>query len=164
MTIKDITEPARVTRASFYYYFPDKAQLFYELGTETYLEAIELIESFTDLSSPPAVAEIRSWVVRYFLYLDRNGAYINRSSEDLPPDRRFRAAVARSHRRTAQALGDRLAKAATATPEIDPQHLGVVVIAMIERSWLAVQSDDIATVEKEPVISAVSEVITKTLT
>ena len=44
VTIKDITDLAPVTRANFYYYFSDKTELFIELGTDTYREALLLSE------------------------------------------------------------------------------------------------------------------------
>src|SRR3978361_1391753 len=52
VTIKDITEPADVTRANFYYYYADKTQLFIELGTATYLEVLAVVESFGDIATP----------------------------------------------------------------------------------------------------------------
>ncbi len=110
VTIRDITDLACVTRANFYYYFRDKTQLFIELGTATYREALQVVEALGELGDPPSRRGIEGWVIRYFAYLDRNGAFVIRSAEDMPADRAFRAAVVRSHRRTAAALGERIAK------------------------------------------------------
>jgi AcrR family transcriptional regulator len=135
-TIADITGPANVTRANFYYYFSDKQQLFIELGTATYLEVLGVVESFSDLTSPANRADISAWLDRYFEYLDRNGAFVIRSSEDGPADRRFRATAARSHRRTAQALGERIAKIAADPPDVDPHAMGLAIMTMLEHTWL----------------------------
>ena len=93
VTIRDITDLAPVTRANFYYYFSDKTELFIELGTDTYREALAVVEGFMEQGSPPNREDIEAWVARYFSYLDRNGAFVIRSAEDMPPDRKFRAAL-----------------------------------------------------------------------
>jgi AcrR family transcriptional regulator len=148
VTIKDITGPADVARANFYYYFQDKTQLFIELGTATYLEVLAVVESFSDLRNPVERRQIRDWVDRYFEYLDRNGAFVIRSSEDAPADRQFREAVARSHRRTAQSLGDRIAKVAATTPEADSHAMGLTVMAMVERTWFMQRYDESSPADK----------------
>jgi AcrR family transcriptional regulator len=156
VTIRDITELASVARANFYYYFRDKTELFIELGTATYHEAVEVVEAFGDL---PTRQGIDDWVSRYFAYLDRNGAFVIRSEEDMPPDRTFRASAARSHRRTAAALGKRIHKTATTPPMADPAAIGLAVMAMLERSWLMVRHSDVASMPSEAVLPAISELI-----
>ncbi len=107
VTIRDITDLAQVTRANFYYYFRDKTELFVELGTATYLEALEVVESFSEPEDRPARPAIRDWVIRYFSYLDRNGAFVIRSVEDSPTipnsGRRWRARIVVPPRRWATA-------------------------------------------------------------
>lgn len=159
VTIADITGPAQVTRATFYYYFKDKKQVFVELGTATYLEIRDVVESFSDLRSPAVRSEVGAWVQRYFDYLDRNGAFVIRSSEDSPADPRFRAATARSHRRTADALGDRIAKIAATPPDADPHAVGLAVMAMLERSWLLIQSNPAFTGSSDAVAAAITEMV-----
>jgi hypothetical protein len=109
VTVADITGPAKVTRATFYYYyyyyFTDKTQLFVELGTATYIDVPGVVESFSELHGPADRAALMHWIDRYFAYLDRNGAFVARSSEDAPDDARFRAASERSYRRTATGAG-----------------------------------------------------------
>src|SRR6202012_2681004 len=61
VTIRDITDLAPVTRASFYYYFSDKTELFIELGTDTYRQALAIVEGFVELASPPNRAGIEAW-------------------------------------------------------------------------------------------------------
>jgi AcrR family transcriptional regulator len=163
VTIRDITNLAQVTRATFYYYFRDKTELFIELGTATYREALQVVESFSELGDRPAQPAIRDWVIGYFSYLDRNGAFVIRSVEDSPNDRKFRAAVARSHRRTATALGDRIAKIAATPPQVDSFAVGVVVMAMLERSWLMAQHNEIPSMSRDTVLSAVAELISRML-
>ncbi|MCW2625544.1 TetR/AcrR family transcriptional regulator [Mycobacterium sp.] len=156
VTVRDITELACVARANFYYYFRDKTELFVELGTATYHEAVEVVEAFGD---QPTRQGIDEWVSRYFAYLDRNGAFVIRSEEDMPPDRTFRASVARSHRRTAAALGKRIHKTATTPPTSDPAAIGLTVMAMFERSWLMVRHSEVASMPREAVLPAISELI-----
>jgi AcrR family transcriptional regulator len=159
VTIKDITDLAPVTRANFYYYFADKTELFIELGTDTYRQALAVVEGFLDLNSPPIKEDIEAWVTGYFSYLDRNGAFVIRSTEDMPPDRKFRAAVSRSHRRTAAALGEGIAKIAPTPPDLDPVATGLVVMAMLERSWLMVCHNEIPSTTRRAVLTAVTEML-----
>jgi AcrR family transcriptional regulator len=163
VTIRDITDLAPITRANFYYYFSDKTELFIELGTDTYREALAVVEGFLEQGSPPDREGIEAWVASYFDYLDRNGAYVIRSTEDMPPDRKFRAAVTRSHRRTATALGEGIAKIAPTPPDLDPVATGLVVMAMLERSWLMVRHNEIPSTTRQAVLMAATEMLWRTV-
>jgi AcrR family transcriptional regulator len=154
VTIRDITDLAGVTRANFYYYFSDKTELFVELGTETYREALAVVESFDELDNPPSETAVYDWVLRYFDYLDRNGAFVIRSADDSPQDPKFRAAVARSYRRTTASLGDRIAKLSTTSPHADSAAIGLAVMAMLERSWLMCQHNEIPSISRDTVAVA----------
>jgi AcrR family transcriptional regulator len=158
VTIRDITDLAPVTRANFYYYFADKTELFIELGTETYRQARAVAERFTELGEPATRQGVEAWVASYFAYLDLNGAFVIRSAEDMPADRKFRSAVARSHRRTAAALGEGIAKVST-TPPADPAATGLVVMAMLERSWLMVRHNEVASRPRASVLAAATEML-----
>jgi AcrR family transcriptional regulator len=161
VTIHDITDLAQVTRANFYYYFRDKTELFIELGTATYHEALQVVESFSELGDAPCKNAIHAWVTRYFAYLDRNGAFVVRSAEDSPDDRKFRAARARSHRRTAEALGDRIAKLSVTPFDVEPSAIGLTIMALLERSWLMAQHNEIPTMSRATVVAALTELITR---
>jgi AcrR family transcriptional regulator len=163
VTIKDITDLAAVTRANFYYYFSDKTELFIELGTDTYIQALKVVEGFMKQGSPPSREDIETWVAGYFDYLDRNGAFVSRSTEDMPADRKFRAAVARSHRRTAGALGEGIAKLGPTPPDLDPVATGLVVMAMLERSWQMVQHSEIPSTTRRKVLVAATEMLWRTV-
>jgi AcrR family transcriptional regulator len=163
VTIRDITNLAQVTRANFYYYFCDKTELFIELGTATYREALQVVESFDELGDRPPQCAIRDWVNRYFVYLDRNGAFVIRSADDSPQDPKFRAALARSYRRTTAALGDRIAKLSTTPPKADSVAIGLTVMAMLERSWLMVHHNEIPSVSRDTVVAAQAELIARLL-
>jgi AcrR family transcriptional regulator len=163
VTIKDITDLALVTRANFYYYFSDKTELFIELGTDTYRQALAVVDGFMDLKSPPSREDIEAWVGGYFCYLDRNGAFVIRSAEDMPPDRKFRAAATRSHRRTAAALGEGIVKIAPTPPDLDPVATGLVVMAMLERSWLMVCHNEMPSTTRPAVLMAATEMLWRTV-
>jgi AcrR family transcriptional regulator len=163
VTIGDITDLAAVSRVNFYYYFSDKTELFIELGTDTYREALAVVEGFMEQGSPPNREDIEAWVASYFSYLDRNGAFVIRSVEDMPPDRKFRAAVSRSHRRTAAALGEGIAKIAPTPPDLDPLATGLVVMAMLERSWLMVRHNEIPSTTRQAVLMAATEMLWRTV-
>ena len=158
VNIRDITDLAGVTRANFYYYFTDKTELFIELGTATYREAMAVVETLTDLGDPPSRPGVAEWVARYFDYLDRNGAFVIRSEEDMPRDPTFRATVARSHRRTAAALGQHLAKIAVSPPAADAAATGLAVMAMLERSWL-IQHNGMSEIPRDDVLAAATELL-----
>ncbi len=157
--IGDITDLAQVARANFYYYFPGKTELFVELGTDTYRQAMAIAGAFTELANPPTRASLQEWVGSYFEYLDLHGAFVIRSAEDMPPDEQFRAAVARSHRRTAAALGDGIAKLAVTPPDLDPAATGLVLMAMLERSWSTVRHHEVPWTTRAAVRDAVTEVL-----
>jgi AcrR family transcriptional regulator len=159
VTIRDITDLAQVTRANFYYYFNDKTELFIELGTATYREALTVVETFGEQDDKQLA--FHDWVVRYFAYLDRNGAFVVRSADDSPEDPEFRRAVARSYRRTATALGDRIAKIAPTPPQADSFAVGLAVMGMLERSWLMAQHNEIPTMSRDAVVAALSELIAR---
>src|ERR1700738_3061393 len=159
VTIRDITDLAPVTRANFYYYFSDKTELFIELGTDTYREALAVVEGFMEQGSPPNREDIEAGVARSFDSPDRNGAFVIRSTEDMPPDRKFRAAGTRSHRRTATALGDGIAKIAPTPPDLDPVATGLVVMAMLERSGLMVRHNEIPSTTRQAVLTAATEML-----
>jgi AcrR family transcriptional regulator len=161
VTIRDITDLAKVTRANFYYYFRDKTELFIELGTATYRESLRTVESLGELEGPPSEAAIHEWVIGYFAYLDRNGAFVIRSEDDSPKDPKFRAAVARSYGRTTSALGDRIAKLSASPSRVDSAAIGLAVMAMLERSWLMVQHNDIRSVTRETAVAALTELISR---
>ncbi len=163
VTIRDITDLSAVNRAGFYYYFPDKTELFIELGTDTYRQALEVAEAFGELGIPPTRHELEAWVARYFTYLDRNGAFVIRSVDDMPTDRKFRVAVARSHRRTAVALGQGIAKVAATAPDVDAAGTGLVVMAMLERSWLMVSHNEIPSIPRAAVLTAATELLWRTV-
>ncbi|MFZ3305050.1 MAG: TetR/AcrR family transcriptional regulator, partial [Mycobacterium sp.] len=141
----------------------DKTELFIELGTDTYRQALAVVEDFMEQGSPPNRADIKAWVASYFRYLDRNGAFVIRSAEDMPPDRKFRAAVSRSHRRTAAALGEGIAKVAPTPPDLDPVATGLVVMAMLERSWLMVCHNEIPSTTRPAVLNAATEMLWRTV-
>ncbi|MGV0654430.1 TetR/AcrR family transcriptional regulator [Mycolicibacterium thermoresistibile] len=159
VTIRDITDLAGVTRANFYYYFRDKTALFIELGTTTYREAMRVIETLGDGDDARSRDAVAEWVERYFDYLDRNGAFVIRSEHDMPADPDFRAAVARSHRRAATALGQRVAKIAATPVQADAAATGIAVMALLERSWAMVQQDSVSAVPRPVVREAVTELM-----
>jgi AcrR family transcriptional regulator len=142
-SVKDIAEGLHVTRANFYYYFRDKQQLFIELGTETYRESLTVIRAFDTMTARPTIDEVLQWVESYFGYLERNGAFVARSIVDSPNDPRFRATVARLHRRAARTLGEYVAARSTADVR-SSLSLGMTVMAMLERSWFLVNTADVS--------------------
>jgi AcrR family transcriptional regulator len=163
VTIRDITDLAAVNRAGFYYYFADKTELFVELGTQTYRQVLEVAEAFGELDAPPSRHQLEMWVERYFDYLDRSGAFVIRSADDMPTDPKFRARVTRSHRRTAAALGAGIAKVAVTPLRVDPAASGLAVMAMLERSWLMVSHNEIASVDRTAVLAAATELLWRTV-
>jgi AcrR family transcriptional regulator len=156
-SIRDITTLAEVTRGNFYYYFPDKKSLFIELGTVTYKEGMAAAESFGDGLA------VRDWVVRYFEYLDRHGAFVIRSVEDAPTDPSFRRSVVKLQRRTAAALGDRMAKDAGRPFRSSSASVGMTTMAMLERSWLLMRSTDAPVASEVVTVDVVAELIERML-
>ena len=163
VTIRDITDLADVNRAGFYYYFADKTELFIELGTETYRQVLEVVKAFGEIGVSPSRNRLAAWIDRYFDYLDRYGAFVVRSADDMPSDKKFRAAVARSHRRTATTLGELIAHVAQTPVTTDPAATGLVVMAMLDQSWQLSRHDDIATIPRAAVLAAATDLLWRSL-
>ena len=116
-----------------------------------------------ELGLPPSREDLARWVERYFSYLDRNGAFVFRSTDDMPTDDGFRAAVARSHRRTAATLGERIGKMSPSSFDVDPAATGLVVMAMLEQSWQMVRHNEIATISRSAVLAAATDLLWRSL-
>jgi len=158
-SVKDIAAGLHVTRANLYYYFRDKQQLFIELGTETYRESLIVIEAFDKLDGSPAITDVLQWVRGYFDYLERNGAFVARSIGDLPDDTEFAATVSRLHKRAARTLGEYIVARSSADLS-SPVSLGMTVMAMLERSWLLVNTADVP-ISAEAAIRSNAEILTQ---
>lgn len=158
-SVKDIAEGLHVTRANFYYYFRDKQQLFVELGTETYRESLTVIEALDKMDGSPTIIDVVQWVSDYFRYLERNGAFVARSIGDSPEDPKFKATVARLHKRAARTLGEYIAARSSAELS-SPVSLGMTVMAMLERSWFLVNTADVS-ISADAAIRSNAEILTQ---
>ncbi|WP_253843041.1 TetR/AcrR family transcriptional regulator [Mycobacterium colombiense] len=158
-SVTDITEGLHVRRANFYYYFRDKEQLFIELGTETYREVLAVIDAFDVMSDRPVLEEVRRWVDAYFEYLDRNGAFVARALGDSPEDPEFRATVARVHKKSARRLGTYVG-ARSAAGFNSHVALGMSLMAMLERSWLLLNTADVG-MTSESAANSSAEILTQ---
>jgi AcrR family transcriptional regulator len=158
-SVTDITEGLHVRRANFYYYFRDKEQLFIELGTQTYREALTVIDAFDTMSDRPALAEVRRWVDTYFDYLNRNGAFVARALGDSPEDPTFRTTVARVHKRSARWLGTYVDARSSASFD-STVALGMSLMAMLERSWILLDTADVG-MTPESAAQSSAEILTQ---
>lgn len=71
--------------------------------------------------------------------------------------------MTRAHARTPAALGERIAKLLARPPAAEPVALGLSVMAMLDRTWLMVQHNEIPSASRDGVVLALSELIARLL-
>jgi hypothetical protein len=85
------------------------------------------------LPRPCSHADVERWVRDYFAFLDVHGAFIF-SATSTPGDEEVRAAASRMTMRACFLLGIGL-RTRQRTPTDTPEALGLVVQAMLDRTW-----------------------------
>ncbi|WP_214404456.1 TetR/AcrR family transcriptional regulator [Pseudonocardia lacus] len=132
--ISDITAACGISRAGFYTYFRDKRDIFVLLGAAAYRDMLDTVALWDPLPSPAGTADVVGWVRAYLGYMDRHGAFLHASSWSAPDDEQVRSGTRRMHMRVVFQLGIRL-RARQTHPTTAPEALGLVVLAMLNRSW-----------------------------
>jgi len=145
-SVNSITSACGISRAGFYTYFRDKRAIFNVLGEAAYRERLDLVEQFEQLPRPASSADLEGWVRRYFDYMNVHGPFIL-SSSSAPDGDDVREASKRQQMRVAWLLGVHMRSRQT-TPSRAPEAVGLVMQALLDRSWyhaqqLPVEEDDV---------------------
>jgi len=79
--VQDIAADAKVSRATFYVYFPSKRDIFLALGVESIAAGYAVVDALQELPSRFSDDDLDRWLNRYFDYLEHHGAFIRRWDE-----------------------------------------------------------------------------------
>jgi len=130
-SIDDITRVARISRASFYTYFPSKLHALLALGADAGRLADVLIDELGDASG---VDDIAAWVERYFEFLDDYGSFVLAWTQAAHAQDELRARGVKRHLASCRRLGLVLERL-RGSPLGDPTQQGLLVLSMLERAW-----------------------------
>lgn len=131
-TIDEIARVAKVSRASFYTYFPSKRDVLLAAGARTSGTAKVFLEQLQEQAA--TLDGINAWVNDYFAFMDSEGAFVFAWTQAAASDEEFRAAGLERHLHMARRLGEVLASGA-GVARSDTEELGLAMFGLIERSW-----------------------------
>ncbi|MCA2247622.1 AMP-binding protein [Mycobacterium intracellulare] len=155
--INDITEKCGISRAGFYTYFKDKAEVFAALGQNAYHDAQTVVRGWETLGAHPTLDDVKSWVGAYFAYMDVHGAFVLSSSSWSSSSDTFREGARRMEMHVAAPLGLALqARRSSPTPSTDT--LGLAVLALLDRAWYFVRPEGLP-VEDDDMVTTVAGMI-----
>ncbi|GGL13376.1 TetR/AcrR family transcriptional regulator [Nocardia jinanensis] len=159
--INNITDACGISRAGFYTYFKDKREVFNLLGEAAYHDFLELVGRWDTFPTPAPRGEIRDWVCGYLALMDKHGAFVFSTAQSAPTDDTFIRSAQRIQMRVAWILGTGLRARQTA-PTPAPEILGLMVIAMLERSWFFAVVQDLP-VDMDEFVDTLTTAITAIL-
>ncbi|SPM34944.1 Acyl-CoA synthetase (AMP-forming)/AMP-acid ligase II, partial [Mycobacterium rhizamassiliense] len=160
--INDITDKCGISRAGFYTYFKDKAEVFAALGQDAYHDAQSVVRGWETLGAHPTLDEVKSWVGAYFAYMDVHGAFVLSSSSWSSSSDAFREGARRMEMHVAAPLGLALQTRQSA-PTPSTETLGLAVLALLDRAWYFVRPEGLP-VEDDDMVTTVASMIMAVLT
>ena len=131
-TIDEIARAADVSRPSFYTYFESKRDVLLATGNRVSSDTMEVIDRLPDLGK--SRAGLIRWVGEYFELLDLHGSFSFAWTQAAHDDADIRTVGMKGHLRLCRQLGKNLAATAGRIGE-QPEMLGLVAFAVLERSW-----------------------------
>ncbi|GAA1844128.1 hypothetical protein GCM10009836_24410 [Pseudonocardia ailaonensis] len=158
--IADITDACNISRAGFYTYFKDKLEVFYLLGRTAYRENLAIFSAWEEMSRPCTRADVDSWVLRYFAFLDLHGAFVL-SANTTPDSDEVRADSTRMTVRCCFLLGVGL-RARQNVPTETPEALGMAFKSLLDRTWHQLRVEPLP-MEDDEVRGAVIDILLATL-
>jgi acyl-CoA synthetase (AMP-forming)/AMP-acid ligase II/AcrR family transcriptional regulator len=160
--INDITDRCGISRAGFYTYFKDKAEVFSTLGQNAYNDAQVVVRAWEKIGRQPTLEEVKSWVAAYFAYMDVHGAFVLSSSSWSSSSDAFRQGARRMEMHVAAPLG-RALRARQSYPTSSAEALGLAVLALLDRAWYFVRPEALP-VEDDDMLGTVARMIIAVLT
>lgn len=159
-TIDEIARVAKVSRPSFYTYFPTKRDVLLTLGADSARAVDEIVDRFADLAADWSREDIENFVADYFLLLDDHGGFAFAWTQAAHEDAEIFAAGQARHLGICQRFGELISKMGVAACT-DSAAAGLVWFAMLERSWSYCQLYDAIT--REAVEAEAVEVLMQVL-
>jgi TetR/AcrR family transcriptional regulator len=131
-SIDEIARVAGVSRPSFYTYFPTKRDALLALGLAS-VEQSEAVDRLLEaLPQPWNEVSLRQWVDARWTFLDDHAAFSLAWTQASHEDENLRVQGMRRHLRAVRFLGEMFG----GKDRQQSEHIGLVVFAMIERSWM----------------------------
>jgi AcrR family transcriptional regulator len=159
--INNITDACGISRAGFYTYFKDKREVFDHLGRETYQDILKVVGRWDTMPKPCTAEDVHAWVLEYFAFMDKHGAFILSSAHSAPDEEDFREDSRRMQMRVAWLLGFNL-RSRQADPTDAPEALGMSIQSMLDRSWYSCKVQQLPISEKD-MIRTLTQVIVSVL-
>lgn len=131
-TIDEIAQAAGVSRASFYTYFPTRRDVLLAVGSNAASEMQALIDVYPEYGATRA--GVSRWLALCIEQLDRNGPFAMAWPVAAMNDEEIRRAGMRRHSVLSRNLGRAILASGGRTID-DPEPVGLVVMAMMERVW-----------------------------
>jgi acyl-CoA synthetase (AMP-forming)/AMP-acid ligase II/AcrR family transcriptional regulator len=155
--IGDITGQCGISRAGFYTYFKDKAEVFAALGQDAYRDIQTVVRGWDELGTHPTLDEVKAWVRTYFAYMDVHGAFVLSSSSWSYNNDAFRRGARRMEMHVAVPLG-RALQARQSAPTFTAETLGLAVLALLDRAWYFVRPEGLP-VGDDAMVTTVASII-----
>jgi AcrR family transcriptional regulator len=131
-SVDEITRVAGVSRASFYTYFPTKRDALFALGLASVEQSEAVDRLLEELPRPWNEVTVRQWVDARWNFLDDHAAFSLAWTQASHEDEELRVQGMRRHLHAVRFIGEMFG----GTGRQQSEHIGLVVFAMIERSWL----------------------------
>ncbi len=131
-TIDEIAKVAKVSRASFYTYFPSKRDVLLAAGARSSMQAQVLVEKIP--GTVHTFDELSTWVSGYFAFLESEGAFAFAWTQAATNDEEIRAAGLQRHIHMARRLGEVLIDIG-GTGRTDALELGLAMFGLLDRTW-----------------------------
>jgi AcrR family transcriptional regulator len=131
-TIDEIARVAKVSRASFYTYFPSKRDVLLAAGARSSGQATALLEEIP--ATVRSFDDLNAWVTTYFAFLEAEGAFAFAWTQAATNDEEIRAAGLQRHVHMARRLGEVLI-AIGSTGRTDALELGLAMFGLLDRTW-----------------------------
>lgn len=131
-TIDEIARVAKVSRASFYTYFPSKRDVLLAAGARSSTQAQALLEEIP--ATVRSFDDLNGWVNIYFAFLEAEGAFAFAWTQAATNDEEIRAAGLQRHVHMARRRGEVLI-AIGGTARTDALELGLAMFGLLDRTW-----------------------------
>lgn len=131
-TIDEIARIARVSRASFYTYFPSKREVLLAVGDHAADDSAAAVERLDGRAA--SRANLTAWTAEYFDLLDTHGSFAFAWTQAAQEDEDIRVAGMKRHLGICRRFGVLLAAGAGRSAD-DPTTLGLVAMSALERGW-----------------------------
>ena len=134
-TIENIADAAGVSRASFYTYFSSKREIMIVAGHDCRAASWRLFEEFGEVDANDALPGVRTWVAKYFKFLEKNGGYLLMWQQAALQDPELRQRGMRGSLKGCRILAESLENMGIARSEEDLLIRSLAIVSLLDRMW-----------------------------